>query len=970
MAQLQSTTVAGDLTVDKSGGVAPFFLDSANDIVATNFDTSSTDFSTEPTNSNTDILASGRIETQTGFVGDGSGITNFSLTDLSNVGTDGDSRAQLPDLPSISTTTTPSKDSDLTTKVYVDGVAQGLEVKDSAGVATNGTNVDLTSTTDPNPIDGVTVADGDFVLLKDQNTASENGIYEASTATDPTTWTRRVDFDEDDEVQAGAFVFIEKGTENQDKAFVVTTDDPITVGTDDINFSVFSNAGEITAGDGLSKSGQTLSVNVSQIAGTGLQDDGSGDLEIVDEDVQDAIYNNVLSGDQTLITVTYDDANDEVDYVVNNDLSQYSFTNVDTDDIGEGASNLYFTDERAQDAVGTILGSGFDYDDSGDSITLSNQDPKASVRAATDGTNVNLTSNTDPNPIDGVTLSDGDRVLLKDQSTGSENGIYVANTATDPTTWTRATDADDDSEVTTGLNVFAEEGTENGDQGFLLTTDNPITVGTTSLSFSRFTGVQVSAGDGLSKSGDTLNVALGVEDSGTDTVSSAFKFDFGTNLSVTDNTGTESGEVIVDATDTNTTDIDVDDGGTDVATGVDNLDFGTAISVTDNGSGTVTVDGNITAQNNGSDVLTGVGTINFDNGIKSSTPSGNIVDVNVEPADFAGNGLVDDGSDNMELDIAVSDSGSDVTTSTSIYELEFGSGLDVTDNTGTTAGRVSISVDASTATNITVEDSGTDVVSGIDNLDFGTNLSVTDNTGTEAGEAIIDATDTTTDVSEDGTEVVAEVTDINFTTDITVTDDTDGTVTVEHENTGGASDVSSTNGQALDAVTFDDRGHVESVGTTDFDSRYVTESGDTMTGTLFIDSVNNTNTGLFVGDPANDDIDDTTTVHVANGDALFDNKVTANSFVETSTLRLKENVHRLESQMEKIMQLQPVSFDWKSTGERSIGLLAEEVQEIYPELVSTEGGEVQGINYTKLTSVLIDAVKDMKSELDSVKNRI
>lgn len=115
-------------------------------------------------------------------------------------------------------------------------------------------------------------------------------------------------------------------------------------------------------------------------------------------------------------------------------------------------------------------------------------DPKASVRAATNGTNIDLTSSTDPNPIDGVTLSDGDRVLLKDQSTASENGIYDAVTATDPTSWTRSSDADEDDEVTACMFVPVAEGTNNNDTFWLLTTNDPITVGTTDLTFQEFGG--------------------------------------------------------------------------------------------------------------------------------------------------------------------------------------------------------------------------------------------------------------------------------------------------------------------------------------------------------------------------------------------------------------------------------------------------------------------------------------------------
>ena len=74
------------------------------------------------------------------------------------------------------------------------------------------------------------------------------------------------------------------------------------------------------------------------------------------------------------------------------------------------------------------------------------------------------------------------KVLVKNQSIGSENGIYLCKEGS----WTRDTDFDENSEVTPGAFTFIEQGTVNGDAGFVLTTDGSITLGTTSLSFSIF----------------------------------------------------------------------------------------------------------------------------------------------------------------------------------------------------------------------------------------------------------------------------------------------------------------------------------------------------------------------------------------------------------------------------------------------------------------------------------------------------
>ena len=107
--------------------------------------------------------------------------------------------------------------------------------------------------------------------------------------------------------------------------------------------------------------------------------------------------------------------------------------------------------------------------------------------------------------IDGISLSSGDRVLLKNQSTGSQNGIYSWNGAA--SAMTRTTDADSSSEVTSGMFVFVEQGTVNADQGFVLTTDGTITVGSTSLSFTQFSGAgQIVAGDAITKTGNQLDV--------------------------------------------------------------------------------------------------------------------------------------------------------------------------------------------------------------------------------------------------------------------------------------------------------------------------------------------------------------------------------------------------------------------------------------------------------------------------------
>lgn len=144
-------------------------------------------------------------------------------------------------------------------------------------------------------------------------------------------------------------------------------------------------------------------------------------------------------------------------------------------------------------------------------------DVKDSVRVATTATSGpnsdgSITLGASTTVIDGVTLANGDRVLVKNQTNPVQNGIYTVNTSG---SWSRAADANETTEVTPGLFVFVEEGSVNADSGWVLSTDGNISVGTTSLAFSQFSGTgAINDGIALTKTGSTLDVNV---DDSTDT---------------------------------------------------------------------------------------------------------------------------------------------------------------------------------------------------------------------------------------------------------------------------------------------------------------------------------------------------------------------------------------------------------------------------------------------------------------------
>lgn len=105
--------------------------------------------------------------------------------------------------------------------------------------------------------------------------------------------------------------------------------------------------------------------------------------------------------------------------------------------------------------------------------------------------------------IDGIALTANARVLVKNQTTASQNGIYIVQAGA----WTRATDADAGSEISSAMYLFVQQGTTNADTGWVLTTDGIITIGTTALNFTQFSGAgAITSGNGLTKTGNQLDV--------------------------------------------------------------------------------------------------------------------------------------------------------------------------------------------------------------------------------------------------------------------------------------------------------------------------------------------------------------------------------------------------------------------------------------------------------------------------------
>ena len=248
----------------------------------------------------------------------------------------------------------PVNPQDAATKKYVDDVAQGLNVHASVIAATtanltatysngsSGVGATLTNsgTQAALVLDGVSLSTSDRVLVKNQTTSSQNGIYVVTTVgSGSTNWvlTRATDFDNAAEIGGGDFTFVEQGTSYNNTGWVCV-DKVTTVGTDPIVWEQFSGAGTYTAGNGLTLTGTTFSVN----AGTGITTTG-GTTNIDTSVVVTKYAANVGDGTATSYTITHSLNTRDVIVSVYDNSSPYAEVICDVQHTSTSAITLLFS---------------------------------------------------------------------------------------------------------------------------------------------------------------------------------------------------------------------------------------------------------------------------------------------------------------------------------------------------------------------------------------------------------------------------------------------------------------------------------------------------------------------------------------------------------------------------------------------------------------------------------------------------
>lgn len=204
---------------------------------------------------------------------------------------------------------TPSADTQVANKGYVDSVAAGLYWKEPVEVATTA-NITLSGT---QTIDGVAIVADDRVLVRAQTDAKENGIYVCAAGA----WSRSEDLNAGSEFP-GAAVFVIRGSTYDDTGFVCSNDTAPTIGGTNITFVQFTGTGSITAGDGLSKTGNQLDIdlvvgtsgltftgNKLEVENAGLLLEKQGWVHAYEEFTTTALTHTLTTADTTTVPAAY-----------------------------------------------------------------------------------------------------------------------------------------------------------------------------------------------------------------------------------------------------------------------------------------------------------------------------------------------------------------------------------------------------------------------------------------------------------------------------------------------------------------------------------------------------------------------------------------------------------------------------------------------------------------------------------------
>jgi hypothetical protein len=571
--------------------------------------------------------------------------------------------------------------------------------------------------------------------------------------------------------------------------------------------------------------------------------------------------------------------------------------------------------------------------------------------------------------IDGIALSSSDRVLVYQQTDPAHNGVYTVTTVGSVSTnWvlTRATDADsygpsDPDALGQGDAFFISAGDTGAGETYVMTTVGTITFGTTGIVFTQISATAIySAGTGLTLTGQEFSLNTPVASATAlatgrtigmtgDVVWTSAAFDGSGNV-----TGTATIQPDSVALGTDTT-------GNYVATGAVS---GTGLSGSSSSEGgTFTVTSNATALNTASTIVARDGSGNFAAGTVTAALSGNSTtatalatgrtigmtgDVVWTSASFDGSGNVTGTATIQANSVALG------TDTTGNYVQSVANGSYLTGGGAASEGAVlTLGVDATnlnTASKVVARDASGNFVAGTITAAL---------TGNASTATTLQTARTIGGVSFNGA----------------------ANINLPGVNTAGTQATSGNAGSATVLQTARTIGGVSFNGSANINLPGVNTGGNQNTSGTSAISTAATVTTSSAASAFKVPFANTTASTTGNYGLLQDSTATftynpstnvleAGTFNTTSDISLKENICTFENAMDVVAGLRGVRFTWKKNGIKTVGLIAQEVEKVLPELIGTNADTgLKSVSYANMVAVLIEAVKELKAEIEELKKR-
>jgi hypothetical protein len=531
--------------------------------------------------------------------------------------------------------------------------------------------------------------------------------------------------------------------------------------------------------------------------------------------------------------------------------------------------------------------------------------------------------------IDGIALSSSDRVLVYQQTDPAHNGVYTVTTVGSVSTnWvlTRATDADsygpsDPDALGQGDAFFISAGDTGAGETYVMTTVGTITFGTTGIVFTQISATAIySAGTGLTLTGQEFSLNTPVASATAlatgrtigmtgDVVWTSAAFDGSGNV-----TGTATIQPDSVALGTDTT-------GNYVATGAVS---GTGLSGSSSSEGgTFTVTSNATALNTASTIVARDGSGDFAAGTVTAALSGNST-----TATALATGRTIGMTGDVVWTSASFDGSGNVTGTATIQANSVALGTDTTGNYVESVANGSYLTGGGAASEGAILTLGVDAT----NLNTASKVVARDASGNFAAGTITAAL--TGNASTATTlQTARNIGGVSF--------NGAADINLPGVNTGGNQDTSGTSAISTAAT----------VTTSSAASAFKVPFANTTASTTGNYGLLQDSTATFTYNPST-------------------NVVEAGTFNTTSDISLKENICTFENAMDVVAGLRGVRFTWKKNGIKTVGLIAQEVEKVLPELVgeNVDTG-IKSVSYANMVAVLIEAVKELKAEIEELKKR-